>query len=179
LRVGEEGYITHSSLNFYKGIFYVKIFSHQSDSLTISAIRALATKISGALNNENQKATIAEIFPKDGKILHSEKYIPTNYLGYGFLNNAVSADYSVDGKKFTVFTIQSASSQQALEVLQKYLDFSKVNDQAAEKKYSKSKIFSTGQCVCWYNRNVYPVQSDLRILTRFRRFNQNFSKILS
>lgn len=144
LEIGAEGYMIHSSLNFYTGNYYVKIFSHQSDSATISAIKSLAAKTLQNLASDTETIDVLSLLPVEGKMLHSEKYFPTNYLGYSFFNNAISAGYLAGDKKFSVFVIHAASSQGALDMLQKYLDFSKVSEKASENKIFAIEDFFNG-----------------------------------
>jgi hypothetical protein len=144
LEIGEEGYIVHSSLNFYTGNYYVKIFSHQSDTATISAIKLLAAKTLQSIATDKETIDELLLLPVEGKMLHSEKYFPTNFLGYGFFSNAISAGYLIDDKKFSVFVIHAASSQGALNMLQEYFDFSKVSEKASENTTFAIEDFFSG-----------------------------------
>ncbi len=137
LNLGAEGYIEHSALNMYGNTWYVKIHSHQSDEGTISAIKDLAKKVSQLMGDKVFAPDVFRVLPKDDRIIHSEKYYPSNFMGLSFFNKVVSARYHEDGSEYTVFTLEDESGEKALEVVQKYLDFANTGKDAVADKIFK------------------------------------------
>jgi hypothetical protein len=174
LEIGKEGYIVHSALNFYIGNFYVKIYSHHSDTSTINAIRLIAVKISENIKQKDTGTELLSFLPSDEKIKHSEKYFPTNFLGYSFFKNALSAEYTFSDKKHTVFIIHAENNQLTLEMLQKYLDFLKVAEKAEENKLYAMDDFFNGKVLVQQYNNYLIGTVELR---RVEKFHEIFYQI--
>ncbi|MBN1116392.1 MAG: hypothetical protein JXA77_04280 [Bacteroidales bacterium] len=143
LNIGSEGYINHSALNFYTGNWYVKIHSHQSDDQTIEAIKLLADKVSQLQGESTGKPAAVQKLPEEHYKPYTTKYYPSNYMGLSFLNNVVAADYENDGQKYNLFISEQESPEDALLVIQKYLDFSKTDLKAeADKVFEIDDLFN-------------------------------------
>jgi hypothetical protein len=134
LELGGEGYIVHSSLNFYIQDCYVKLHSHQTDEKTLAAIRKLASKLAVSITEQPEKPQLLELFPEYEIMPHSEKYFPTNFLGYSFLNNAIVADYLSNGQTYKLFLLIGDNTETALATLKKLLANAKVTGEVVDEK---------------------------------------------
>lgn len=153
LELGAEGYIEHSSINFYGNNWYVKIHSHQKDENAIHALKDIAKKVSELMGKETAQPKELDFLPSENIIAHSEKFYPSNFLGLSFLTNALSADYSLDDKKYTIFLISEKSPKDAETALGKYFEFTKKSDTPTENKiYSINDLFN-GQVFIIQNKN--------------------------
>lgn len=132
LPIATQGYIQYSALNFYGGIYYVKVHSNQSDDNTIKAIHEIAEKIASTNIKENEKPMVFGLFPEKNKIENSEKYYPSNYLGYDFFSNAMEVAYKNDDDKFKLFLISGKDKETIEGMLKEYFEFVKVKNEIIE-----------------------------------------------
>lgn len=153
LKLGAEGYIEHSSINFYGNQWYVKIHTHQKDENAISTIKNIAKKVSEMMGKEVGSPKEFNLLPSENKIEHGEKYYPTNFLGMSFFSNAVSADYKIDNNKYSVFIITEKSSETASATLNKYFEFTKAEFEPEQNTiYTVNDLFN-GQVNIVQNNN--------------------------
>lgn len=130
LEIGAEAYLEHSALNFFTRNWYVKIHTHLQDNDAISTLKTLAKKVSHLSGQEYSFPHQFDYLPIDYKTPHSEKYYPTNYLGFSFLTNSISADYQEENLKYTIFIAEGINQKQAVKMLQSYLSFVKSSESA-------------------------------------------------
>jgi hypothetical protein len=143
LELGAEGYIEHSSINFFGKQWYVKIHTHQNDKNAISTIKNLAGKVSEMIGKEIGFPKELNLLPLENKIVHSEKYYSSNFLGMSFFSNAVSADYKIKDNKYSVFIITEKSSETAITTLGKYFEFTKTEFEPGENTiYTVNDLFN-------------------------------------
>lgn len=131
LEIGSQGYLSHSSLNFYKNTCYVKVHSNQKDSLTLLAIREIGYGIAKRIPELSSPKPF-DAFPAENRIEYSEKYFASNYLGHSFLFKAREISYTGNKANYQLFRIKNANTKQSLQNLGKYLSFVKSGDSAAE-----------------------------------------------
>jgi hypothetical protein len=106
---------------FLSGNYYVKINSLiGADDQEI--LLAFAKKVSASLGEKGALPSILTVFPEEGKVTNSEKFISKKFLGYAFLHAAFTTDYEVAGKKFKLFIIESGDPRECRNMIQKYLE---------------------------------------------------------
>jgi hypothetical protein len=153
LELGAEGYIEHSSINFYGNHWYIKIHTHQKDENAISTIKNIAGKVSEMMGKEVSPPDELNLLPSENKVERGEKYYPTNFLGMSFFSNALSADYKIEDNKYSVFIITEKSSEIATTTLGKYFDFTKADFEPEENTiYTVNDLFN-GQVNLVQNKN--------------------------
>ena len=140
--VGVQGYVGGNILNFWKGPYYVKLTSFQSspsaEEVLIRFSRVIADKIPG---NYSEPELFA-CFPEKNRVRMSERYIPQNFMGHGFLKNGYRVDYHHEGIRYQVFLVENSSPEEAEEAFSKYLNFLKTEGEiiSHEKKSDYQKI---------------------------------------
>ena len=140
--IGVQGYVGGNILNFWKGPYYVKLTCFQSypsaEEVLIKFSRAIADKIPGSYSEPELFAC----FPEKNRVRMSERYIPKNFLGHGFLKNGYRVDYHHEGIRYQVFLVENSSPQEAEEAFSKYLNFLKTEGEiiSHEKKSDYQKI---------------------------------------
>ncbi len=127
INVGAEGYIEESTINFYGDLFYVKIIASKNTPKSLNAINDLASLISNQIIQSNEKPEILTLFPNQDKILHSEKYYPTNYLGHEFLHSAVETSYQSNQNIVRLFIIKGNNKNEVKEIANSYFNNTKTN----------------------------------------------------
>ncbi len=144
LELGVEGYLVHSSLNFYAEDYYVKIQSHQSDEKTLAAIRKIAEKVAVVIAENPEKPVLLDLMPDYDKVHRSEKYFSSNFLGYSFLSNTIVADYLSNGTAYKMFVLISDDQEASLSVMQRYFEQTKTEATPVEQKVFSINDFFNG-----------------------------------
>jgi hypothetical protein len=113
LPVGTEGYYEEGVLNFYTGPFYIKMSSFDLSGRDKAILLDFGNKISDRIGRQPGAPPELALFPPEGKIAHSERFVFKNFLGHPFLRSGFIADYEKQGKKFQVFIIRANDEDEA------------------------------------------------------------------
>ena len=155
---GNEGYLVHSALNFYLNNCYVKIHSHNSSEETIETIRQLGITIPKNMHKNSGTPTELDDLPTVGRVLHSEKYIPTNYMGFSFFKSVVSAKYNNKENSFELFCIAHNSNEAAANNLKQYFDFNKLTETPEVNKiYKIEDLFNGAILIVIHDKKIFGV----------------------
>lgn len=126
IKIGSQGYYEKGILNFYKGQFYVKIMLYKvekNDEEIISIASKLAENLSGA----NEVPEAFKLFPPEGKVDNSEKYIHKNFLGYESFEKAYTVDYETNDTNFEMFLIELDNKAACKTMLDGYFETIKID----------------------------------------------------
>lgn len=119
----EFAYSTENALFWVHGPYYGEIIASQVSDQTREHLLLLAE----AFNNQNPVSTetIAEIhlFPEEGLIKDSVRFIPTNAFGFEGLDRIFSARYRFDNRELTGFISRRSSSEKASEKAEDFVEF--------------------------------------------------------
>ena len=158
--VGTEGYQEGSMLNFFVDRLYVKIESPSIDDNVVKAVTQIAQELARNINPQAAFPVQLQNIPAENKILHSELYIPSGYLGHEFLTKAFTANYEVSGKKYQLFIIDAGSAGEANAMLTKYLQFTKQNLRLREGRLTIKDRYN-GDVECqWKGRYIWGIVND-------------------
>ena len=118
---GTQGFQSPGIFYFITGPYYIQISG--SDDKMDKTLQQLAVKIETKLDQNNELPSELKLFPDQGKIPYSEKYIANDFLGYNYFYSAFTADYKQDDESFSIFIISPENQQQIKKMLNEYLDF--------------------------------------------------------
>ena len=124
-KIGGEAHGDNSSFFFFAGSLYVKIRSSGSNEEIGEALRNISGAIATKASQDTAYPPIVEAFPEKNKILYSQAYITSNYIGHEFLNKVFICQYDNEGTKYQLFVINAGSVEDAKEILNKYFTFTK------------------------------------------------------
>lgn len=170
LDIGNEAYLVHSSLNFYIDKYYIKIYSHKSDENTIKAINEIAEKLAENIMPKSQNPEELLLLPKEGLVAHSEKYMPSNFLGYSFFKNVVTAKYLVQNENVDFFAIEYQSNEDAVANLEQYLKFLK-----SEKQADMNSVFELDDT---FNGKLFILITDKKLIGVIDASNKSVATVL-
>jgi hypothetical protein len=122
LEIGSQGYLEEGTLNFIVGGYYVKLLCFDCGEGAEEVLKSAAQQIETKVPMKGGLPSPLSLFPRDGLVANSEKFILQNVLGFGFLHHGYLADYRAQGQEFELFIIQGTSPQDARDMLDKYLD---------------------------------------------------------
>jgi hypothetical protein len=121
INLGSQGYKIDGAINFFKGNYYVKIRTYSKNERIEQSAESLAIKVSEMLPGESKMPSALLQFPEAGKKQNEETFINESVLGHSFLKNAFKALYQVGNDSFSIFIIESASSDEARKMADAYL----------------------------------------------------------
>lgn len=120
IEIGTEGYAGDTMLAFFKGRYYVKLLTFGVNAGG-KEVRALARALADNIESGEGPPRALSVFPEQGKVDHSEKFIPDGFLGYPFLVYGYTADYRLDGEAFEMFIIEAATELEAERAVSLFL----------------------------------------------------------
>ena len=120
--IGVEGYLEEGSLNFMVGRYYVKLLCFDCGEASNKVLRSFAAEITKRAGDKGAFPDVLQIFPEDGRLPHTEKYIMQNFMGYSFLHDGYLVNYQHSELEFDAFLIEGKSKDEASEMLERYLE---------------------------------------------------------
>jgi len=121
LPLGVQGYYERGILNFVKGDTYVKLAAFGLGDTDRQGLLEAATAVAARIQGETRMPKLFQAFPAEGKVAGSERHLRRNALGYPFLERAFVADYSIGGKKLSLWILAPGDEAGAKTVLATYL----------------------------------------------------------
>jgi hypothetical protein len=132
LKVGSQGYWEDGALNFIAGSYYVKLLCFDCGGGAEQALMSIAREVEKKVPNDGRLPLLLHLFPSEGLIANSEKFILQNVLGYGFFHHGYLASYKAQGQEFDLFIIQGTAVQDAQNMMNQYLNSQRESGQAAQ-----------------------------------------------
>ena len=120
LEIGVQGYYEEKVLNFLAGSCYVKISSSNTGKDDRDVLVRFAKGTAEKVGGEKGFPALLEVFPDEGKVKNTEKFIGKNFLGYSFFPSAFIADYQSGGQKFKLFLMVGDGAEDCRARLQRY-----------------------------------------------------------
>ncbi|MCI4445475.1 MAG: hypothetical protein JHC32_05550 [Candidatus Aminicenantes bacterium] len=121
--IGDAGYQEEEVLNFISGRYYIKLICYNGNSQTSTYLRLFARQIESRLKEKGGLPSIFSLFPAEGRVKNSEKYIKKNFMGFEFLKNGYAVTYKQGQSEYDGFIIEADSPAEAQSMLQKILAF--------------------------------------------------------
>jgi hypothetical protein len=121
INIGAQGYKADGSLNFFKGMYYVKIRTYSKSEKVIQKLETLALKVSDMLQGNAEMPSALKEFPDIGKKKNEETYIKESVLGHEFLTGAFKAFYEAGNNEFSIFLFKKQSVEDASKTVAAYL----------------------------------------------------------
>jgi len=111
MKIGAQGYSSTGIVNFFAGLYYVKIMTVGLADVDEDIILMVADMVESHMDQQPDMPETISLLPEEGMEYLSDTYIASNFLGYGFLHSAYTARYNSDGNLFQLFIIQSSSAE--------------------------------------------------------------------
>ena len=164
-KIGVEGYMSETILNFWSGQYYVKITVFETGEALMQDVHSLASNIAQKIAYTGGEPVQLSYFPQQNLKPHSIQYIPKDVLGQSYFTNGFEAQYNAENKDYKMSVIICDTENAAKEGMTKYKQFLvQYNPKAAPKDISKpgSGGFTAsdsfyGRITAVYNKNVIVV----------------------
>jgi len=121
--IGAEGYASGTVLNFWAGVYYVKIIAAEERADVRLEMSKLAQWMSSRLGPPGAIPAESGYFPREDLIPHSIRYLPKDILGQSYLASGFEARYRREGGEFRIVVISAADASSAGEALGRYRQF--------------------------------------------------------
>jgi hypothetical protein len=113
LEIGSEAYLGANVLGFWQGELYVKLTSFDEGPTIEQLLTGLAQEVSSRIPGRKYELETPLLFPGDGRVESSERFIPKNFLGQPYLTDAYRVDFTRDGQEFQLFIVDTGSPEEA------------------------------------------------------------------
>jgi len=114
LKIGAEGYLGDTGLNFWQGRYYVKLSGVDQKGNLSSVLESFAQSISERIQEGKTLPLALALFPAEHLVAHSQKFLKKAPLGHDFLAPAFKAAYAWDGKASTLVISWAKDAKEAL-----------------------------------------------------------------
>lgn len=119
INAGVQGYKEEGVLNFFKGIYYVKIMTHSKSKRVNDSMSALAGIIAERIKGSEDFPSVLKAFPSEGLLKNQETYLYEGVLGHDYLQSAFRASYEIEGDRFDIYLINNISADRTNEMTSK------------------------------------------------------------
>jgi len=148
--IGLEGYSDATTLNFVTGKFYVKINTTLIEKVAGFSLKSFATEFAKTLYPNPEYPKVIGLFPKENLQPNTCQYIPTEFMGLGFLGSAVRAKYSLNGVEVTLFIIERSDRAEVEKMVIKYISYADAKvKKVAEGDFLLKDPFNGTVCLRW------------------------------
>ncbi len=130
LEIGSNAYLGANVLGFWQGELYVKLTSFDEGPAIEQLLIALAEEVSSRIPDQKHELETLLVFPEEGRVAASERFIPKNFLGQPYLADAYRVDYTLDGQDLQLFIVDIGSPEEAKSHFSRLEDFYREGNQA-------------------------------------------------
>lgn len=130
--VGADGHGGSDHLEFVVGAYYVKLA--QTGGKAPSVLRPFAEKLSAKLPGAHEPPATLACFPEQGKLSRAEKLAARDFLGHGFLHDAIAVPYQTGGAQFRLFVVAARDESDARGMIEHYCALAKATCSAIGKQ---------------------------------------------
>jgi hypothetical protein len=113
LEIGSDAYLGANVLGFWQGELYVKLISFDEGPEIEQLLIRLAEEVSSRIPAEKHELKTLLLFPDEGRVEVSDRFIPKNFLGQPYLKGAYRVDYTLDGEDAQLFIVATGSPEEA------------------------------------------------------------------
>ncbi len=118
--VGNEAYTGGTSLNFWKGAYYVKLISFQPNEALEQALVNLARSVAAKVSDAGAEPVELSYFPKQDQIPRTTRYLPKDVLGQTCFSTGFEARYKAGAKESRLVLIVLDTPAQARDAMARY-----------------------------------------------------------
>jgi len=117
---GCDGSLCGGSLYFWQDRYYVKLIPYYITPRADKLLPELAGTISRKLPDVKVLPRQLAVFPEDGRIKNSDRYMKKDILGHDYFQNGFRMEYDLEGQQYTILLIEGATPQETALNLKRY-----------------------------------------------------------
>lgn len=119
--IGNQGYLEEGSLNFLVNRYYIKLLCFDCGQESENFLKQFSEAILRRIHDEGQFPFLLDVFPKEGLVPNTEKFILHNFMGYNFFHDGYLADYRLEDLEFECFLIEGKDGKEAQNMLDQFI----------------------------------------------------------
>lgn len=123
VNVGNAGYLEEEVLNFISGSYYVKLICYNGGEKTADYLRQFAGQVESRIKDKGSLPEVFRLFPPEGRVKNSEKFIKKNFMGFDFLSQGYVVLYRQDQSEYDGLIVDCGSPAEAASRLEKLVAF--------------------------------------------------------
>ena len=154
ISIGNGGYVEEGVLNFIVGNYYIKLLCFDCEENSDKTLELFANKVLNQVTSKGELPSLLNVFPQEGLVKYSEKFVLRNFLGFGFFHNGYMAEYKLVNYDFECFILEGKDNKDAEQMLQKYLEFHSKGNKTIEKTPPFYHLKDS------YYKNIYITKTD-------------------
>ena len=132
LDFGVDSYQYDTTLCFWQDKYYVKLMSYDMKPETAQSLSNLATLITQKMPKKGKPPYLFSIFPAEGRLKKSERYIKCDVLGQAYFTDGYSVEYDNDSNQYKIFLVRNKDPLETKQNFHKYLVFIKTIGQITD-----------------------------------------------
>jgi len=146
LDVGARAYAGSNVVGFWKGVHYVKLTSFVGEQEVAAALIPFAELVAARVPGETAPPKLFGLFPGDGRVESSERFIPKDVFGQADLKRGYLVDYAAEGGIYRMMLIEAPAAADARRSLDAYASFleSRGSKVTASEQDGEQLITATG-----------------------------------
>jgi hypothetical protein len=121
--IGAGAFVGSNTLGFWQGSHYAKVTTFEDGPAVEPLMLAMAREISSRLPDGPSKLRTLGLFPDDGLVSGSERFIPKNFLGQPYLAEVYRVDTVQSGQEFQLFIVEAATPTKAISHFESLAEF--------------------------------------------------------
>ena len=123
VKVGNEGYSTGTTLNFWAGSYYVKTTAFEEKTAAAGELTRLAGAVAAKATSQGAEPAEISYFPRTNLLPHTMTYIPRDVLGQSYFVNGFEAKYRSRGTDYRMILLVLESPVTSERALARYREF--------------------------------------------------------
>lgn len=117
---GCDGSLCGGSLYFWQDRYYVKLIPYYITPRADKLLPELAGTISRKLPDVKVLPRQLAVFPEDGRIKNSDRYMKKDILGQDYFQNGFRMEYDLKGQQYTILLIEGTTPQETARNFKRY-----------------------------------------------------------
>lgn len=132
IEIGNQGYWEDGALNFIIGGYYIKLLCFDCGEGNEQVLTSIAREVEKKVSVKGTLPPLLDLFPREGLIAKSEKFILQNVQGHSFLHHGYVASYRAHDQEFELLIIQGTDAQDAQNMMTEFLDSHRARGQTPQ-----------------------------------------------
>jgi len=130
-KIGAEGYVGGTALNFWSGPYYVKITVFQESPELKQAMITLAEGVAKKIGSTGAVPPEIDSFPSADQVPHSVRFLAKDVLGQSYLKEGFEAKYKRGDKESKIVIAIPGDETATKEALDKYKQYTATSGKVA------------------------------------------------
>ena len=152
--IGTQGYAEPQMLNFYQGMYYIKLTCSETAG-SENLLKNIALNLSETMGENGDIPDVFRVFPPENRLVNTERYLKIAPMNYPFPAPAYQVSYKKDNNRFEIVISEAGDTEKSTEqfarIRNHYIQSGTVTD--LQDKTFLCKNTDEGQMICSIQNN--------------------------